>query len=127
VLGVNPTHIACALAYDPSLHAAPVLLGKGEGPVAATMRQAAEAEGVPIIRNVELARALRDKAVIDDIVPQDLFAAVAEVILWARRIRETATEEAASDGEDDASAGPRFPALPEIALQPHPPSPEEPR
>lgn len=126
VLVVNPTHIACALAYDPAQHAAPVLLGKGEGPVAAAMREAAEAEGVPIIRNVELARALRDKAVIDDIVPQDLFAAVAEVILWARRIRETAAEEPASDDAATPS-GPSFPAPPEIAVRPSAPSPEEPR
>lgn len=117
VLVVNPTHIACALAYDPSLHPAPVLLGKGEGPIAAAMREAAETEGVPIIRNVELARALHDKAVIDDIVPQDLFAAVAEVILWARRVRETAAEEAASE-TTEPPAGPTFPALPEIAIRP---------
>lgn len=31
VLVVNPTHIACALAYDPAEHAVPVLLGKGRG------------------------------------------------------------------------------------------------
>lgn len=118
VLVVNPTHIACALAYDPSQHAAPVLLGKGEGLVAAAMREAAEAEGVPIIRNVELARALRDKADIDDIVPQDLFAAVAEVILWARRVRETAAEEAAAEAPDAPAAGPSSPPPPEIAFRP---------
>lgn len=118
VLVVNPTHIACALAYDPSQHAAPVLLGKGEGPIAAAMREAAEAEGVPIIRNVELARALRDKAVIDDIVPQDLFAAVAEVILWARRMRETTAAEEAAEASAEPPAGPTFPAPSAIAFRP---------
>lgn len=121
VLVVNPTHIACALAYDPSVHAAPVLLGKGEGPIAAAMREAAETEGVPIIRNVELARALRDKAVIDDIVPQDLFAAVAEVILWARRMRETAAEDAAAEASEAGSGSSpdlTFPAPPAIAVRP---------
>lgn len=114
VLVVNPTHIACALAYDPAEHAAPVLLGKGEGLIAQAMREAAETEGVPIIRNVELARALRDKAAIDDIVPQDLFAAVAEVILWARRLKDEQAK-AEPPAPDDPAApppGPTFPPLP---------------
>lgn len=113
VLVVNPTHIACALAYDPAEHAAPVLLGKGEGLIAKAMREAAEDQGVPIIRNVELARALRDKAAIDDIVPQDLFAAVAEVILWARRLKdEQAQAPETPDVGDKPPSGPTFPPLP---------------
>jgi type III secretion protein U len=122
VLVVNPTHIACALAYDPAEHAVPVLLGKGEGLIAQAMREAAEAGGVPIIRNVELARALRDKVAVDDIIPQDLFAAVAEVILWARRLREEAATEPspgeARSGPDDAASGPTFPPPPEGGFRP---------
>jgi len=111
VLVVNPTHIACALAYDPAEHAVPVLLGKGEGLIAQAMREAAETEGVPIIRNVELARALRDKAAVDDIIPQDLFAAVAEVILWARRLKDEQAQ-AAENPPPDTPSGPTFPPLP---------------
>ncbi|MGR4862160.1 type III secretion system export apparatus subunit SctU [Caulobacter sp. LARHSG274] len=123
VLVVNPTHIACALAYDPAEHAVPVLLGKGEGLIAQAMREAAEAQGVPIIRNVELARALRDKVAVDDIIPQDLFAAVAEVILWARRLREDAASNEPSPAElpadqDGAESGPTFPPPPEGGLRP---------
>ena len=122
VLVVNPTHIACALAYDPAEHAVPVLLGKGEGLIAQAMREAAEADGVPIIRNVELARALRDKVAVDDIIPQDLFAAVAEVILWARRLREEAAAEPspgeARSGPDGAVSGPTFPPPPEGGFRP---------
>lgn len=122
VLVVNPTHIACALAYDPTEHAVPVLLGKGEGLIAQAMREAAEAGGVPIIRNVELARALRDKVAVDDIIPQDLFAAVAEVILWARRLREEAAAEpplgGARPSPDDAAMGPTFPPPPEGGFRP---------
>lgn len=123
VLVVNPTHIACALAYDPAEHAVPVLLGKGEGLIAQAMREAAEAQGVPIIRNVELARALRDKVAVDDIIPQDLFAAVAEVILWARRLREDAASDEPSPAEapadqDGAESGPTFPPPPEGGLRP---------
>jgi type III secretion protein U len=98
VLVVNPTHIAIALDYDPAIHPAPVVAAKGEGPLAAEMRQAAEAAGVPVIRNVDLARGLYERAELDDIVPEDMFAAVAEVILWARRFREEAVREAQGAG-----------------------------
>jgi type III secretion protein U len=122
VLVVNPTHIACALAYDPAEHAVPVLLGKGEGLIAQAMREAAEAGGVPIIRNVELARALRDKVAVDDIIPQDLFAAVAEVILWARRLREEPAAEPSPGDDRSASegvvSGPTFPPPPEGGYRP---------
>jgi len=90
VLVVNPTHIAIALDYDPTQHPAPVVAAKGEGPLAAEMRRAAEEAGVPVIRNVDLARGLYERSEIDEIVPEDMFAAVAEVILWARRMREEA-------------------------------------
>ncbi len=104
-LVVNPTHIAVALAYDPALHPAPVVASKGEGPLAALMRAAAEDAEVPIIRNVELARALNLRGNIDDIVPEDMFAAVAEVIIWARRVREDAKRQAAEAGATPASQG----------------------
>ena len=90
VLVVNPTHIAIALDYDPAQHPAPVVAAKGEGPLAAEMRKAAEEAGVPVIRNIDLARALHERAEVDDIVPEDMFTAVAEVILWAQRFREDA-------------------------------------
>lgn len=99
VLVVNPTHIAIALDYDPAVHPAPVVAAKGEGPLAAEMRQAAEAAGVPVIRNIDLARGLYERAELDDIVPEDMFAAVAEVILWARRFREEAEREAQGAGD----------------------------
>jgi type III secretion protein U len=87
-LVVNPTHIAIALDYDPELHPAPMVAAKGLGALAADMREAAESEGVPVVRNVQVARTLNVRGVVNDVVPQDMFAAVAEVIVWARRMRE---------------------------------------
>lgn len=100
VLVVNPTHIAIALDYDPAQHPAPVVAAKGEGPLAAEMRRAAEEAGVPIIRNVDLARAMNARAEVDEIVPEEMFAAVAEVILWAQRMREDARRGETSDTGD---------------------------
>lgn len=99
-LVMNPTHIAVALAYDPQEHPAPVVTAKGMGPLALEMRRVAEDEGVPVIQNVAVARALNARAALDDIVPPDMFAAVAEVIVFARKLREE--RESRADAEAPA-------------------------
>jgi type III secretion protein U len=96
-LVMNPTHIAVALEYDPEAHPAPIVSAKGSDSLAQAMREAAEAEGVPVIRNVAVARALNTRATINDVVPQDMFTAVAEVIVWARRMRDEAERKARTE------------------------------
>ncbi len=88
VLVVNPTHVAIALAYDHENHGVPTVSAKGEDEVARAMREAAEDAGVPIVRNVALARELLASTDIGATVPRHLFDIVAEVILWAREVRE---------------------------------------
>jgi len=88
VLVVNPTHVAIALDYDHDNHGVPTVSAKGEDEVARAMREAAEDAGVPIVRNVALARELLASAEIGGSVPRHLFDIVAEVILWAREVRE---------------------------------------
>lgn len=88
VLVVNPTHVAIAIDYDRETNPVPTIAAKGEEHVALAMRQAAEAAGVPIVRNIPLARDLLARAEIGEIVPADLFDIIAEVILWAREVRE---------------------------------------
>jgi type III secretion protein U len=87
VLVVNPTHIAIALDYDPDRCPVPVMSAKGEGPLAKAMREAAEEAGVPIIRHVPVARGLFERAAVDEIIPKDMFEAIAQIILWAQRVR----------------------------------------
>lgn len=97
VLVVNPTHLAVALDYDAETAPVPVVAAMAEGPLAAAMRAAAEQAGVPVIRNVEVARALFERAAVDEIIPRDLFEAVAEIILWARQARAGASGDRAPD------------------------------
>jgi flagellar biosynthesis protein FlhB len=85
---VNPTHLAIALAYDPQETPVPVILARGEGEIAAAMRETALANGVPIIRHIPTARSLWAQGEIGEIVPEELFDAIAEVILWAHRARD---------------------------------------
>jgi flagellar biosynthesis protein FlhB len=88
VLVVNPTHLAIALDYDPADCPVPMIAGRGEGPLARAMRAAAEAEGVPIVRNVGLARSLWAEGQLNGPIPRETFDAIAEIILWARRARD---------------------------------------
>ena len=88
VLVVNPTHVAIAIDYDRESCPVPTLSAKGEDEVALAMREAAQAAGVPIVRNIPLARDMLVRAEVGEIVPQDLFEVMAEVILWAREVRE---------------------------------------
>jgi type III secretion protein U len=88
VLVVNPTHVAIAIDYDRDDCPVPTVSAKGEDHVARAMREAAEEAGVPIVRNVELAHDLLARGAVGAIVPADLFDIVAEVILWAREVRD---------------------------------------
>jgi len=84
VVVVNPTHLACALRYDEKGgDEAPVVVAAGEGDLAARIAQAAREWGVPVVRDVPLARALVELRV-GDAIPEALYEVVAEVLreLW---------------------------------------------
>lgn len=89
VLVVNPTHIAIALDYDQERCPVPVMTGKGEGPLATAMREAAIEAGVPIVRHVPVARGLYEDGALDEVIPRDMFDAIAQIVLWAQKARET--------------------------------------
>jgi flagellar biosynthetic protein FlhB len=76
---VNPDHIAVAIQYDREGNAAPVVLAKGERLLAEKIKEVAREAGVPIFRDVSLARALRDVEEGDEI-PEALYEAVAEIL-----------------------------------------------
>ena len=80
VVIVNPVHIACALKYDEEEgDDAPVLVASGYGDLAQKMVQAARAYGIPVLRDVPLARALVELDVGTEI-PEALYEAVAEIL-----------------------------------------------
>jgi type III secretion protein U len=84
---VNPEHIAVAIVYEPDQTALPVVCAKGEDYEAQLIREAAEEAGVPIMRNVELARGLHEKVGVNEYISSDFFQAVAELLRWAESIR----------------------------------------
>lgn len=89
VVVTNPTHLAIAIRYEQGEDDLPVIVAKGEDHEAALIRQAAEEAGVPIMRNVTLARGLYEQVEVDEFLPNDFFEAVAELLRWAESIRES--------------------------------------
>jgi type III secretion protein U len=85
---VNPEHIAVAILYEPGSTALPVVSAKGEDYEARLIREAAEEAGVPIMRNVELARGLHESVGQDEFVRAEFFQAVAELLRWAEAVRQ---------------------------------------
>ncbi len=86
VVVVNPTHLACALRYDERQgDDAPIVVASGEGEVAARIFQAALDYGVPVVRDVPLARALVELAP-GQAIPEALYDAVAEILREAWRV-----------------------------------------
>ena len=92
---VNPDHIAVALRYDRDGDAAPVVVASGERLLAERIKQVAREAGVPIFRDVTLARSLRGLPEGEEI-PAALYEAVAEVLRGRLR-----------DGRADRRAAPR--------------------
>ena len=75
------TDYAVALGYDQNKHNAPVVLAKGQGHVAEKIIQIAIDQGIEIRQDADLLQIL--KAVdIDEEIPVEAFAAVAEIISY---------------------------------------------
>ncbi|MDX9731087.1 MAG: flagellar biosynthesis protein FlhB [Bdellovibrionales bacterium] len=87
VIVTNPTHIACALVYDPATMAAPQLIAKGSGAIAEKIKEIARENGVPVMENKPLARALFKTLKIGQTVPRELFTAVAQVLSYVYRLK----------------------------------------
>jgi flagellar biosynthetic protein FlhB len=78
---VNPTHFAVAIRYDNAKMQAPKLVAKGQDEVALRIIALARRNGVPVVPNKPLARALF-KLPLDTIIPPEFFQAVAEVLAF---------------------------------------------
>lgn len=102
---INPTHLAIVLHYDASRKRLPVVTAKGVGNHAHFLRTEAEKAGVPIFRNVSLARTLYATADVDEYVPYELFDVVAEVLVWVTKHRDLLYKGPLDHGVIDMDAG----------------------
>ncbi|WP_141500764.1 flagellar biosynthesis protein FlhB [Paenibacillus luteus] len=87
VIITNPTHFAIALKYDATKMEAPKIIAKGMDHVALRIKEIAKENGVVTMENKPLARALYERAEIGDVIPPDLFQAVAEVLAYVYKMK----------------------------------------
>jgi type III secretion protein U len=93
VVVTNPTRIAVGVRYKAEEAPLPRIVVAGADKVAKVIRETALAEGIPIIEDIPLARALYAKGRIEEFVPEDYLEPVAEILKWAKRIADARKEE----------------------------------
>lgn len=87
VVITNPTELAVAIQFDMETMAAPIVVAKGAGHVAARIRKIALDSGVPVIERKPLAQALFQSVNIGEMVPSAQYAAVAEVLRYVYQLK----------------------------------------
>jgi flagellar biosynthetic protein FlhB len=91
VVVTNPTHYAVALRYeraDDGAAAAPRCIAKGKGPIARRIKALARENGIVLYEDVPLARALFAQVQVGQEIPEELYAAVAEVLAYVYRLED---------------------------------------
>lgn len=86
VIVTNPTHIAIALKYDANLPA-PQVIAKGADLIAEKIKAIAKEHNIPIVENKPLARTIYKTLKLGQVIPRELFVAVAEVLSYVYRLR----------------------------------------
>lgn len=87
VIVTNPTHFAVALKYDQGKFRAPVVVAKGVDEVAMHIRKIGNEHKVPVIESPALARSIFYTTELDHPIPEQLFAAVAQVLAYVYQLK----------------------------------------
>lgn len=86
VVITNPTHFAVVIKYDAEVSSAPVVTAKGQDLVAMNIKRIAAENNVPIVENKPLAQTLYKTLEIGQVIPPDLYEAVAEVLAYVYKL-----------------------------------------
>lgn len=87
VIVTNPTHYAVALKYEAGAMRAPKVVAKGVDELALRIREIGDAHRVTRVEAPPLARALYRQCKVDQEIPAQLYAAVAQVLTWLYQMR----------------------------------------
>ena len=87
VIVTNPKHISVALKYDAEKMSSPQVLAKGADFLALTIRKTAKSHDIPIVENVSLARSIYKTVKIGEMIPRELYQAVAEVLSFVYKLK----------------------------------------
>jgi flagellar biosynthetic protein FlhB len=85
VVITNPTHFAVALRYDETKERAPKVIAKGADLIALKIKEIAREHDVLIVENPPLARELYKSVEVDQVIPEQFYQAVAEVLAFVYR------------------------------------------
>jgi flagellar biosynthetic protein FlhB len=80
VVITNPTHFAVAIQYDKIMMPGPMVVAKGEDALAFRIREIATANGVPLMEDRPLARALYAEVEVGDIIPDKYYRALSIIL-----------------------------------------------
>lgn len=86
VIITNPTHLAVALSYKKGM-IAPLVIAKGQDLVAEKIKEIAREHHILIVENKPVARALYEAVEVGEMVPSELYQAVAEILAYVYRIK----------------------------------------
>ncbi len=87
VVITNPTHFAVAIKYDPDVAEAPIVLAKGADYLAGKIKEVAKENKVEIIENKPLARMLYYNVEIGQVIPPELYKAVADILAYVYKLQ----------------------------------------
>ncbi|MBF0544438.1 MAG: flagellar biosynthesis protein FlhB [Candidatus Riflebacteria bacterium] len=87
VVVTNPTHIAVAISYEEISGTAPKVVAMGTGLIAQKIKDIARENDVPIIENKPLAQTLYKMVDIGDVIPEELWGTVAELLAQVYKMR----------------------------------------
>lgn len=82
VIITNPTHFAVALRYDKTKESAPRVVAKGADKIALKIKEIGRDHLIQIVENPPLARELYKSANLDEVIPENLYKAVAEILAF---------------------------------------------
>ncbi len=97
VVVTNPTRISVGIRYKAEEAPLPRICAMGAGIPAKIIRETALAEGIPVIEDRPVARALYADGKMEDFVPEALLEPVAEILKWAKKLEDARKEEAELD------------------------------
>ncbi|MBE5869660.1 MAG: flagellar biosynthesis protein FlhB [Lachnospiraceae bacterium] len=80
VVITNPTHFAVAIQYDKDVAEAPLVIAKGQDYMAQKIKEVARENRIEIVENKPLARMLYHNVEVGEMIPPELYQAVAEIL-----------------------------------------------
>lgn len=87
VVITNPTHYAVAIQYDSDNYEAPIVVAKGQDYLAQKIKEVARENKVEIVENKPLARMLYANVEVGEMIPPELYQAVAEVLAFVYKLK----------------------------------------